>query len=85
MPIVFSNILRILMTMLAGYAVGDVVDHILPVPRIGKPAGQIQTYQPRRLFSSVKFWIVGIAGLVVALFLLKGRLKKGKDIIPGLF
>lgn len=67
--------IRIVASLLAGYAIGDLIDHF--IPERGEPAPDIKQYNLMdRIVRSVRFWGVIIVGSVITFFLLRNRLKK---------
>jgi hypothetical protein len=71
----FTALIRIVASLLAGYAIGDLVDHF--IPETGEPSPDIGEYNfMERIVRSVRFWAVIVTGSVIAFFLLKNQLKK---------
>jgi len=68
-------VIRIVASLLAGYAIGDLIDHF--VPEKGEASPDIREYNVMdRIVRSVRFWSMLIIGSVIAFFLLKNKLKR---------
>lgn len=75
MGAVLAATVRIVASLLAGYAIGDLIDHFIPGE--GQPTPDIKQYNVMdRIVRSVRFWAVIIVGSVIAFFALKNKLKK---------
>ncbi len=78
MGVAFAHLIRIVASLLAGYAIGDLVDHF--IPEKGLPPPDIKQYNfMDRIVRSVRFWAVIVTGTVIVFLFLKKRLKKTKS------